>query len=102
MMKRKQDGDVLPPYPTAMAAKKERLQLKVSQVRALQTKHGISNLLAPGMEDAPKLANVDVLADIHVEGSKHWDTPLTIESVEDLTTDELMAGVKGLFNPEGK
>jgi predicted transport protein len=81
---------------------KQRLELKVRQVRELQTKHGISNLLAPTPEEAGKLANVDVLVDIYHEGSRSWENPPTMDAIEDLTTADLLEGVKSLWESEGK
>ena len=68
----------------------------------MQTKHGIGNLLAPGPEEAAKLASVDVLVDIYHEGSRRWPEAPTADAIEDLTTAELLEGVKSLWDTEGK
>ena len=88
--------------PSLLFMKKQRLELKVRQVRELQRKHGISNLLAPTPEEAGKLASVDVLVDIFHEGSRSWAEPPTMDAIEDLTTADLLEGVKSLWEAEGK
>lgn len=73
----------------------ETLSLKVRQVRTLQKKHGIQNLLNPTPEDGPKLANVDFLIDLYFEGSRSWEKPPTLEALEDLDVKaELFPAVK--------
>lgn len=75
------------------------LKLTVRAIRALQTAHKIENLLAPGPEDAGKLATLGFLVDAFYEGSRSWgDEAPTMEAIEDLTLPDLLAAVKGALS----
>jgi hypothetical protein len=76
-----------------------KISLKVRQIRELQAKHGISNLLQPTAEDAQKMASIDVLPDLYFEGTRANENAPSREEIEELDLSELMEGINGLFNP---
>lgn len=76
-----------------------KLKLTVKQLRGMQEKHGISNLLNPG-EDAPKVASLDFLTDAYYEGSRRWETPPTKEDIEELEFGDLVGPVKAFLSGE--
>lgn len=74
------------------------LKLTVRAIRSLQEKHGIRNLLAPGPEDAVKLADLDFLVAAYYEGSRSWEPAPTREEIEDVALPDLLAAVKGALS----
>lgn len=74
-----------------------QLKLSVKQIKELQKKHGIANLLQPGTEDAAKLVNVEFLTDFYYEGSRKFETPPTRESIDEMEVAELIEGFQGFF-----
>lgn len=78
----------------------KKLKLTVKQLRGLQEKHGIANLLNPG-EDAPKVASLDFLTDAYYEGSRKWERPPTKEEIEELEFADLVGPVKAFLSGEG-
>lgn len=80
----------------------QKLNLTVRQIRSIQEKHGIANLLAPTPEEAMKMANIDVLSDIYFEGTRRHENAPTREQIEDLTSEEIVTAVQGLFSAPGK
>lgn len=74
------------------------LKLTVRQIRNLQEKHGIPNLLVPGQENADKVANVAFLADFCLEGSRKWQNPPAPEDVEEMDFRELLAAFQAFMS----
>lgn len=85
----KQGGQVMP-----------KLKLNVRQIRQLQEKHGIPNLLVPGPENTDKVANVTFLADFYFEGSRSWgkEAP-TVEAIEEMDLRDLLAAFQAYMSP---
>lgn len=77
-----------------------KLKLTVRAIRALQEKHGISNLLQPTAEDAVKMACLDFLSDFYFDGSRSWEKPPSREEVEDTGISDILAAVKALLSGE--
>lgn len=59
-----------------------KLKLKVSQLRALQKKHGLENILQPSAEDLKKMLSLDFLTDFVTAGTSHWETKPDVEEME--------------------
>lgn len=78
-----------------------KLKLTPKQIRELQEKHGIKNLLNPG-DDAPKMATIDFLTDITFEGSRKWESPPSKEAVEDMDVGEMLAATKSFFSGDSQ
>ena len=76
------------------------MKLTVKQIKALQQKHGIENLLNPGTENAGKIANVDFLVDFYYEGCRSFQDPPTREMIEELDLRELLAAFEDYMNPK--
>lgn len=76
------------------------LKITPRAIRALQEKHGISNLLQPSAEDGVKMATVDFLVDFTYEGSRSWDAPPPAEAIEEFEIGEMVAAVKGALSGE--
>jgi len=74
----------------------QKLKLTPKQIRELQEKHQIKNLLNPG-DDAPKMATVDFLTDITFEGSRKWESPPSKEQVEEFDVGEMLTATKDFF-----
>jgi len=68
------------------------LSLKLKSVRKLQQKHGIKNLLNLG-EDVANISP-DFLADLYYEGSRDWETPPTMEQIDDMDLRVLVDAMK--------
>lgn len=79
----------------------QKLKLTPRQIRALQDKHGIKNLLNPG-EDGPKLATVEFLVDFTFEGSRKWDSAPTVEAVEEFDVGEMLAATKAFLSGDAQ
>ena len=77
-----------------------KLKLTVRAIRALQEKHGISNLLQPTAEDAEKMATVDFLVDFYYQGSRSWDPAPEMDAIEEVEISELLAAVKSALSGE--
>ena len=77
-----------------------KLKLNVRQIRQLQEKHGIPNLLVPGPENTDKVANVTFLADFYYEGSRSWgkDAP-TVDAIEEMDLRDLLAAFQAYMSP---
>jgi hypothetical protein len=73
-----------------------KLKLSVRAVRAIQNKHGIANIFA--LDKEPEKITVDFLADMYFEGSRSWDPAPSLDQVEDLELEELMAAVKNALS----
>jgi hypothetical protein len=80
----------------------KKLKLTIKQIRGLQEKHGVKNLLSPGPEDAAKLASLDFLVDMYYEGSRSWtgDTGAapSRDEVEETDFRELLEAVQGFLS----
>lgn len=76
------------------------LKITPRAIRALQEKHGISNLLQPAPEDGVKMATVDFLVDFTYEGSRSWENPPAVEAIEEFEIGEMVAAVKGALSGE--
>ena len=75
-----------------------KLRLSVKQLRELQSKHGIANLLQPSAEDAAKLANLDFLVDFYYEGSRSLgEAAPSKEAVEEVDFSELLGAVQSFL-----
>ena len=79
-----------------------KLILKAGQIKALQKKHGIANLMNPGQDGAVLLTNVEVLTDIYFEGSRNWEKPPTVEEIDDKEPAELMEALQSIWQVPGK
>lgn len=79
---------------------KQPLKITPRAIRALQTKHGISNLLQPTAADGEKMATVDFLVDFTYEGSRSWDQPPAVEAVEEIEIGEMLTAVKAALSGE--
>lgn len=78
-----------------------KLSLKIRQIRSLQQRYGIGNLLRPSPEDAAKFADLDFLVDLYYEGTRGMgDEAPTMEAIEEMTIEELAEAQRELF--EGK
>jgi len=77
-----------------------KLKLNVRQIRQLQEKHGIPNLLVPGPENTDKVANVSFLADFYFEGSRSWgkEAPKA-EAIEEMDLRDLLAAFQAYMSP---
>ncbi|MDB6078757.1 MAG: hypothetical protein JWO82_2504 [Akkermansiaceae bacterium] len=78
--------------PTKPALK---LKLKMRQIKALQEKHKIANLLQP---DTKEIASADALVDIYFEGSRHWPEPPSMEAIEEMDFHELIDALKAMYS----
>lgn len=78
----------------------QKLKLTPKQIRELQKKHEIKNLLNPGPEDAPKLATIEFLTGFTFEGSRKWETPPTLEQIEDFDVGEMLVATKAFLSGE--
>lgn len=79
---------------------KRPLKLTVRVIRALQEKHGISNLLKPTPEDGEKMATADFLIDLNYEGSRSWENAPTRDELEDVDIVELLTAAKAALSGE--
>jgi hypothetical protein len=79
---------------------KQPLKLTVRALRALQSKHGIVNLLQATAEDVAKMATLDFLVDFYYEGSRKWDPAPSMEEIEDIDIKELSASVQAVLSGE--
>lgn len=85
---------------------KPKIKLKVSQLRELQEKHGLSNILNPSADDSQKMLTLDFLTDFVKTGTAHLGKGAP--DVEDLDIKDLIAIFKGWNEkddeetPEGK
>lgn len=79
-----------------------KLKLKVRQVRDVQKRHGIVNLLAMKPEDAEKLLTVDALVDIYHEASRHFEDPPTVDAIEEMEVTDIVKDVLEIFQPPAK
>ena len=77
-----------------------KLKLTVRSIRALQEKHGISNLLQPTAEDAVKMACLDFLVAFYYEGSRSWSPAPDRPAIEDVELSELLGAVKAALSGE--
>ena len=68
----------------------QKLKLSPKQIRELQKKHGIENLLQPSPEEAKKVASLDFLCDFLFEGSRKWEKPPERDEVEDMDFREIL------------
>jgi len=76
------------------------LKLTIRAIRALQEKHGISNLLQPTEGDAVKMACLDFVADFYHEGSRGWEKPPTPEEIEETPIGDVLQAVKQALSGE--
>lgn len=76
----------------------QKLKLTPKQVREIQEKHDIKNLLNPGPEDAPKLATIEFLSDFTFEGSRKWESAPTPEQIEDFDVGEMLVATKAFLS----
>ncbi|MCW1916796.1 hypothetical protein OJ996_24625 [Luteolibacter sp. GHJ8] len=74
-----------------------QLKLSIKQIKGLQEKHGIANLLQPSAEDATKVANAGFLVDFYFEGSRKLENAPSIEEIEDMDVAELIGAYQGYF-----
>jgi hypothetical protein len=79
-----------------------KLKLNVRQIKGLQEKHGIPNLLMPAPEEAAKMANVDFLTDFCYEGSRSWEPAPSRGDLEEFDLSEMIEAFQGYMNPGKK
>lgn len=75
----------------------QKLNLKIKQIRELRERFGIKNLIMPSEDDKLAIFNDDCLVAIAVEGSKGWDTPLTVETASDMNPREIAELVQSVW-----
>jgi hypothetical protein len=77
---------------------KRKLKITSNVIERLETKHEISNLLAPTGDDSEKMNTRDFLTDCYFEGSRKWDNPPSLEDIkEDVGLDEIAEAISEAF-----